>query len=59
MDGIYPVMLQRGPELLYSRLCNILRGSVAFGYIPKAWRKIRVSFIPKPGKIGQDIRLSL
>lgn len=58
-DNIYPVMLQKGPEILNNKICNILRSSLALGHIPRAWRLIRVVFIPKPGKNGQDRAKSL
>ena len=29
---------------------SIFRACLALGYIPTAWRKARVTFIPKPGK---------
>jgi hypothetical protein len=43
-------MLQQGIDIIVKPLTNILIASIAFGYIPKAWRKVRVIFIPKPGK---------
>lgn len=48
MDGIFPALLQRGWDLLSSRLCILLRGSLALAYVPLAWREIKVVFIPKP-----------
>lgn len=50
MDGIYPVALQKGIELLVGPLCDLYRACIAYGYIPTCWRKVRVIFIPKPGK---------
>jgi hypothetical protein len=50
MDGIIPIMLQQGFELLVGKLLMLLRASLALGYIPMSWRHIRVVFIPKPGK---------
>ena len=50
MDGIIPIMLQQGFELLAGKLLMLLRASLAIGYIPMSWRHIRVVFIPKPGK---------
>ena len=49
IDGIMPIMLQQGFELLAGKLLMLLRASLALGYIPMSWRHIRV-FIPKPGK---------
>jgi hypothetical protein len=50
IDGIMPIMLQQGFELLAGKLLVILRVILALGYIPMNWRHIRVVFIPKPGK---------
>jgi hypothetical protein len=48
-DGIIPGLLQQGIETLVVSLCRILKACLAFGYVPKAWQKVRVIFIPKPG----------
>ena len=50
LDGIYPVLLQRGLQYLLDPLCQIYQASLALGYIPQSWREARVTFIPKPGK---------
>ena len=50
MDGIMPIMLQQGFELLAGKLLMLLRTSLALGYIPMSSRHTRVVFIPKPGK---------
>ena len=50
IDGIMPIMLQQGFELLAEKCLMLLRASLALGYIPMSWRHIRVVFIPKPGK---------
>ena len=50
IDGIMPIMLQQGFELLVGKLLMLLRASLALRYIPMSWRHIRVVFIPKPGK---------
>jgi len=49
-DGIIPIMLQQGFELLVGKLLMLLRASLALGYIPMSWRHIRVVFISKSGK---------
>lgn len=49
-DGIIPVMLQQGIDLLSGKLTRVFRASLALGYIPMRWRHTRVVFIPKPGK---------
>jgi hypothetical protein len=49
-DGIVPVLLQWGVEHLTTHLCRIFRACLARGYIPKVWKQVKVTFIPKPGK---------
>lgn len=49
-DGIFPALLQKGRDILLPAIKEILTASLAFGYIPKAWRAVRVIFLPKPGK---------
>jgi hypothetical protein len=51
MDGIIPIMLQQGFELLGCKLLMLLSTSLALGYIPMSWRHVRVVFIPKTGKL--------
>ena len=50
VDGILPVFLQKGLVQLMPFLLNLFRYSLHTGYIPNAWRKVKVVFIPKPGK---------
>jgi hypothetical protein len=50
INGIMPIMLQQGFELLAGKFLVLLRASLALGYIPMSWRHTRVAFIPKPGK---------
>lgn len=49
-DGILPIMLQQESDLLTAKITNILRASLALGYIPMTWRIVRVAYIPKPGR---------
>jgi hypothetical protein len=49
-DEIVPALLQQGGEHLTTHLCHIFRDCLAKGYIPKAWRQVKVTFIPKTGK---------
>jgi ribonuclease HI len=49
-DGIFPALLQKGPETLYPILCDLFRASLALGYVPQPWRVSRVVFIPKRGR---------
>ena len=44
-DLIISAFLQQGIDV-----CSMFRVSLALGYIPTAWRKARVTFIPQPGK---------
>ena len=41
VDGIIPIMLQQGFELLGGKLLMLLRASLASGYIPMSWRHTR------------------
>lgn len=49
-DRILPAFLKEGVKELLPHLVRICRASLAFGYIPQAWRTARVVFIPKAGK---------
>jgi hypothetical protein len=40
-------------------LCKILTACSAFGYVPKAWKKVRVIFIPKPESSSSELAKSL
>jgi hypothetical protein len=48
---IVPALLQQGEELIVPHLCRIYRACLAYGFIPTAWRLVRVTFIPKPGNL--------
>jgi hypothetical protein len=48
--GIVSVLLQQGVKHLKTHLCCICRACRARGYMPKAWRQIKLMFIPKPRK---------
>jgi len=50
IDGMYPVLLQKGIHHLVYPLQKIYRESLVSGYIPQVWRTAKVTFIPKPGK---------
>jgi len=58
IDGIYPILLQKGLQHLLDQLCAIYRASLALGYIPQIWRASRVTFMPKPGKTDYTIAKS-
>jgi hypothetical protein len=42
MHGIFPALLQEGRQVLAPCTC------LAAGYVPLAWRQVKVVFIPKP-----------
>jgi hypothetical protein len=50
-DGIVRALLQQGMEDLVPHLCRIFRAYMAYGFIPMVWRLVKVTFIPKPGKL--------
>jgi hypothetical protein len=50
-DGVLLALLQEGVEHLVPHLCRIFRACMAYGFVPMAWRQVRVTFIPKPGKL--------
>jgi hypothetical protein len=41
--------------ILVVPLCKILTPCLAFGYVPKAWQKVRVIFIPKPDRSSYEL----
>lgn len=52
VDGIYPVLLQKGEDVLIPHLCKVYRACLAWGYIPTAWQKVKVIYLPKVGRIS-------
>ena len=50
LDGIFPALLQKGLDIILSRLVSLFRACVALGYVPYQWRTSRVVFLPKPGR---------
>jgi hypothetical protein len=50
--------LQQGIETLVVPLCKILTACLAFGFVPKAWQKVRVVFIPRPGHSSYELENS-
>jgi hypothetical protein len=50
-DEIIPAFLQQGAEHLVPHLCCIFRACMAYGFIPMAWRQVKVTFILNPGKL--------
>lgn len=49
-DEIFPVMLKKSWHLIGDLLLLIFKSSLSLGYIPKSLQRVRVVFIPKPGK---------
>jgi hypothetical protein len=50
-NEIVPAPLQQGVEHLVPHLCCIFRACMAYGFIPTAWRQVKVTFILKPKKL--------
>lgn len=50
LDGIYPIMLQKGWDLIGKHIVNIYKACLNIGYVPNKWQEVKVVFIPKPGK---------
>jgi hypothetical protein len=50
-DGIVSALLQQGEEYLVPQLCRIFIVCMAHGFIPLAWRQVKMTFIPQPGKL--------
>jgi hypothetical protein len=50
-DGIVPALLQQLEEYLVPHHCRIFRACLAHGFTPSAWRQVKVTFIPKSGKL--------
>jgi len=51
-DGVFPILLQKGLDILLHPILKVMRASFALRYAPVAWRGTRVVFIPKPGRNG-------
>ena len=54
LDGIYPVLLQKGIDFLVTYIVDIYRDSILQGKSPSRWLETKVVFIPKPGKLSYD-----
>lgn len=48
--GIFPALLQREDSQVIPWLKGMFRASIALGHVPRAWRLVRVVYLPKPGK---------
>jgi hypothetical protein len=54
-DGIFPALLQKGKDEIIPVLKELFRASLKLGYIPKLWRKINVTMIPKTNRPRYDV----
>ena len=54
-DKILPVMLQKSENSIINLPITLFRASLRLKYIPKSWRKVKVIFIPKPGKLDYSL----
>jgi hypothetical protein len=54
VDGIFPMLLQQAKDEIVNPLTKIFKACLLHGYIPKAWRKTKVVFLPKPGKSNYE-----
>ena len=50
IDGIYPILLQKGIDILLPYLKLMFKQSICAGKLAKSWLQIKTIFIPKPGK---------
>lgn len=50
IDGVFPALLQHGIDLLEPYLMQLFHYCIQRSYVPRLWRKVKVVFIPKPGK---------
>ena len=49
-DGVAPVLLHRGMDLLLKHVGTLYLACLGIGYVPRSWQRTRVVFLPKPGK---------
>jgi hypothetical protein len=54
-DGIFPALLKNGVEVLINPLQKIFTACLAFNCIPKPWRKVKVIFITKSGRVSYEL----
>jgi hypothetical protein len=50
-DGTVPALLQQTVEYLVPHLCSILRVCMVHGFIPMAWRQVKVTLYSKAQKL--------
>ncbi|XP_078487324.1 uncharacterized protein LOC144745222 [Ciona intestinalis] len=50
LDKIYPILLQRGIDILVPHLKNLYSSSLKMGHVPSRWNEAKVVFPSKPEK---------
>jgi hypothetical protein len=50
-DDIAPALLQNRVKYFASNPCSIFRACLAYAYMSRSWGQVKVTFIPKPGKL--------
>jgi hypothetical protein len=53
-DGVFPVLLKIGIEILIRSMSKFFVASIAHGYIPKPLRNVKTIFISKPGRTSYE-----
>ena len=51
VDGIFPIMLQKGIDVLSEHLEYLYKRCLEEEKVPELWLESRVAFIPKPAKV--------
>ena len=54
LDGIVPKMLKGISDFIAPILSIIYRDCLKFNYMPISWRRVKVVFIPKAGKVNHS-----
>ena len=54
-DGLKPVVFKYLPDNAIKTITLIFKACIALAHTPKAWRRTKVIFLPKPGKKSYDI----
>lgn len=52
VDEIYPILLQKGQEILIPYSYSLFKACKALRFIPKTWQKVKVIYLPKVRKIN-------
>lgn len=55
IDGVIPKMLQVSIDSVTTILQRIYKDCFTLAYMPMSWRKVKVVFIPKLGKLGHSV----